>query len=146
MSCSESSSDAPINHALKNRRDTTRDFCIDRLIKLSLLQLWHKTTVKSLRLFSQPSSETLEAPVLCDASLLCFSPTQKSHISSSCRPRARRATSISIIVAAVMQNVGKTHKCQTVFVQSGYISVTLCGLSLGRELQRLFKTSAICFL
>lgn len=55
------------------------------------------------------------------------------------------ATSVSII-AAVTQNTGKTHKCQILFSQSGCMSVTLCGLSLSRVLQRLLKTSAICFL
>lgn len=47
------------------------------------------------------------------------------------------ASSVSII-AAVMQDVGKAHKCQILFSHSGYMSVALCGLSPSRVLQRGF--------
>lgn len=116
-----------------------KDLCVSRLIKF--LQLWHRSTKRSFFFFSfflLPSSETLEAPALCDANLLCLNPAQKSHISSALSACVRRATSVSII-ATVMQNVGETHKCQILFSQSGCMSVALCGLSFSRALQRLFK-------
>lgn len=110
------------------------DHCMARLIRLSPLQIQPEA-------FLLPFLDTLEAPLLCVANLFYLNPTAKLHISSS----YDMPPCVSIIVA-VMQRLGKTHKCQILFNQSGYVSEALCGLSLSRVLRGEFlKTFAFCF-
>lgn len=111
-------------HILENNsRWITHDWCLHRQT-YEVQQLWHKSTKRHSN--SEPSfPQRLPRPhFLHDASLLCLNPAHKPHISSSCRPKVRRATRVSS-TAAEMQNVGKTHKCQMLFAQSGYMSVAL---------------------
>lgn len=119
-----------INPALKKRRHS-------KLLHRQTYKTQLQNDCQSLKLIYYLPLRLLRPQFFETPTYSTSTPLKKRIYHLPVEPRARRATNVSII-ATVRQNVGKTHKCQVLFSQSGYMSVALCGLSFGTVLQRLF--------
>lgn len=100
----------PINHALKNQRDTTKDFFMDNLIKFSPLQLQKRLSKPDFLFFFifLLLLRDSERPQVFVMSIYSTSAPLKNYIYHLLSAIVGHSTSVSI-TAAVRQNVGKTH-------------------------------------
>lgn len=112
MSNSGCSLDAGVTAALRNRRGTTKDFFMDRLVNFSPLQLQNSfQTHKFFFIYYPP--QRLPRPQSFVMFIYSTSTPLKNcihHLAGHIGP----ATTVSIL-GAVMQNVAKAHKCHILF-------------------------------
>lgn len=112
MSYSGFSLDTGVTAALRDRRGTTKDFFMDKLVKFSLLQLQNSFQTLKFFFIYYPPQRLLRPQSFVMFIYSASTPLKNCiyHLAGHIGP----ATTVSLL-GAVMQNVAKTHKCHILF-------------------------------